>query len=97
MFFVLQWFFAHYMYQEALRYTEAGIVHVLYGTSGLFTLICAAVYPSSQGDRFTLTKLAAVLVRWGKSDQVCHSYVLLLYHLFSTQRLELQKFLDYSC
>ena len=61
--FCFQWFFANYTYQEALRDTEAGIVNVLSSTSGLFTLICAAIYPSSQGDKFTLSKLTAVLIR----------------------------------
>ncbi|XP_076459451.1 solute carrier family 35 member F5-like isoform X2 [Babylonia areolata] len=63
--FCLLWFFANYTYQEALKDTEAGIVNVLSSTSGLFTLICAAIYPSSHGDRFTLSKLFAVLVSLG--------------------------------
>lgn len=61
-FFCLLWFFGNYTYQEALKDTEVGVVNVLSSTSGLFTLICAAIYPSSQGDRFTLSKLTAVLV-----------------------------------
>ena len=54
---------ANFSYAEALKDTEAGIVNVLSSTSGLFTLVCAAVYPSSGADRFTLSKLVAVLVR----------------------------------
>ena len=53
----------NFSYQEALKDTEAGIVNVLSSTSGLFTLICAAIYPSSNTDRFTLSKLSAVLLR----------------------------------
>ncbi|KAK7113401.1 solute carrier family 35 member F5-like [Littorina saxatilis] len=64
-FFCLLWFFANYTYQEALLQSEAGIVNVLSSTSGLFTLICAAIYPSAQGDKFTLSKLAAVLISLG--------------------------------
>ncbi|KAK7502422.1 hypothetical protein BaRGS_00006375 [Batillaria attramentaria] len=63
--FCFLWFFANYTYQKGLVDTEAGIVTVLSSTSGLFTLICAAIYPSSQGDKFTLSKLAAVLVSLG--------------------------------
>ncbi|KAL8564097.1 hypothetical protein ACOMHN_034574 [Nucella lapillus] len=63
--FCMLWFFANYTYQIALEDTEAGIVNVLSSTSGLFTLICAALYPSSHGDRFTLSKLVAVFVSLG--------------------------------
>ena len=61
--FYWQWFVGNFSYQEALKDTEAGIVNVLSSTSGLFTLICAAIYPSSSTDRFTLSKLSAVLLR----------------------------------
>lgn len=60
--FCLLWFVGNFSYQEALKDTEAGIVNVLSSTSGLFTLICAAIYPSSSADRFTLSKLSAVLL-----------------------------------
>lgn len=60
--FCFLWFFANYTFQKGLMDTEAGIVTVLSSTSGLFTLVCAAIYPSSQGDKFTLSKLVAVLV-----------------------------------
>lgn len=59
--FLFQWFFGNYSYQEALSQTEVGIVNVLSSTSGLFTLILAALFPSSTADRFTLSKLVAVL------------------------------------
>ncbi|XP_071103669.1 solute carrier family 35 member F5-like [Haliotis cracherodii] len=61
-FFCVLWFFAQYFYQKALVETEAGMVNVLSSTSGLFTLVCAAVYPSSGADKFTLSKLVSVLV-----------------------------------
>ena len=38
-------------------------MNVLSSTSSLFTLVCAAIYPGSAADRFTLSKLVAVLIR----------------------------------
>lgn len=35
----------------------------LISLTGLFTLILAAVFPSNSGDRFTLSKLLAVILR----------------------------------
>ncbi|PSN47358.1 Solute carrier family 35 member F5 [Blattella germanica] len=46
----------------ALKETEAGVVNVLSSTCSLFTLTLAALFPSSLGDRFTVSKLVAVLV-----------------------------------
>lgn len=63
--FCLMWFFGNYAYQLALLDTEAGVVNVLSSTSGLFTLVCAAIYPSSGADRFTLSKLVTVLISIG--------------------------------
>ncbi|XP_053373579.1 solute carrier family 35 member F5-like isoform X1 [Mercenaria mercenaria] len=60
--FSILWFFANYSYQIALHDTEVGVVNVLSSTSSLFTLICAAIYPGSSADRFSLSKLVAVLV-----------------------------------
>ena len=59
--FLLQWFLGNYAYQIALSDTEAGIVNVISSTSGLFTLVLAALFPSSSVDKFTLSKLVAVL------------------------------------
>lgn len=59
--FCLLWFFANYTYQMALAETEAGIVNVLSSTSSLFILVLASVFPSTSGDKFTLSKLVAVL------------------------------------
>lgn len=56
-----QWFIANYLYQLALESGEASMVAILSSTSTFFTLILAALYPSSNGDRFTLSKLVAVL------------------------------------
>ena len=53
----------NFSYQEALLDTQAGIVNVLSSSSGLFTLIAAAIFPSSGSDRFTLSKLVTVLMR----------------------------------
>lgn len=44
--------------------TQPGIVNVLSSTSGLFTLILAAIWSSGPMDRFTLSKFIAVLIRF---------------------------------
>ncbi|XP_030064656.1 solute carrier family 35 member F5 isoform X1 [Microcaecilia unicolor] len=64
-FFCFVWFLANYSYQEALSDTQVAIVNILSSTSGLFTLILAAVFPSNSGDRFTLSKLLAVFLSIG--------------------------------
>ncbi|XP_043850247.1 solute carrier family 35 member F5 isoform X2 [Dromiciops gliroides] len=61
-FFCFVWFLANLSYQEALSDTQVAIVNILSSTSGLFTLILAAVFPSNSGDRFTLSKLLAVIL-----------------------------------
>ncbi|RZC40166.1 solute carrier family 35, member F5 [Asbolus verrucosus] len=60
--FCLLWFLANYSYQVALAQAEAGMVNVLSSTSSFFTLVLAAVFPSNQYDKFTLSKLLAVFV-----------------------------------
>merc|ERR1740129_1352532 len=57
--FSLLWFAGNYSYQAALSHTEAGVVNVLSASSCLFTLILAAIFPSTY--RISLTKLVAVL------------------------------------
>ncbi|XP_033875437.1 solute carrier family 35 member F5-like isoform X2 [Acipenser ruthenus] len=64
-FFCFVWFLANFSYQEALSDTQVAIVNILSSTSGLFTLILAAVFPSNSGDRFTLSKLLAVALSIG--------------------------------
>ncbi|NWQ66047.1 S35F5 protein, partial [Neopipo cinnamomea] len=64
-FFCFVWFLANFSYQEALSDTQVAIVNILSSTSGLFTLILAAVFPSNSGDRFTLSKLLAVILSIG--------------------------------
>ncbi|XP_076046427.1 solute carrier family 35 member F5 isoform X2 [Oratosquilla oratoria] len=59
--FCILWFIGNYTYQISLSDTEAGVVSVLSSTSGLFTLILAAVFPSALSDRFTLSKLFTVI------------------------------------
>ncbi|XP_076451334.1 solute carrier family 35 member F5-like isoform X2 [Babylonia areolata] len=63
--FTFLWFFSGYMYREAQHITSKGIVNVMTSTCGLFTLICAAIYPGSHGDKFTLSKLTVVLISIG--------------------------------
>ncbi|XP_062861871.1 solute carrier family 35 member F5-like [Trichomycterus rosablanca] len=60
-FFCFVWFLANLAYQEALTGTQVAIVNILSSTSGLFTLILAAIFPSNSSDRFTLSKLLAVI------------------------------------
>ncbi|KAJ8256004.1 hypothetical protein COCON_G00198680 [Conger conger] len=64
-FFCFVWFLANLSYQEALSDTQVAIVNILSSTSGLFTLILAAVFPSNSSDRFTLSKLLAVVLSMG--------------------------------
>lgn len=60
LFLSFQWFIANYLFQLALEPNETALVLLLSSTSTFFTLILAAMYPSSSGDRFTLSKLIAV-------------------------------------
>nr|XP_026691600.1 solute carrier family 35 member F5-like isoform X2 [Ciona intestinalis] len=61
-FFSVVFFIGNVAYQEALAVSEVSLVNVLSSTSGLFTLILAALFPSGSSDRFTLSKLCAVLL-----------------------------------
>ncbi|XP_064646620.1 solute carrier family 35 member F5-like isoform X2 [Lineus longissimus] len=63
--FCVLFFFGNLAYQEALKDTEAGVVNVLSSTSGLFTLVLAAMFPSSSMDKFTLSKFVCVLFSIG--------------------------------
>lgn len=60
--FCILWFIANYMYQLALEPSETAMVTLLSSTSSFFTLALVAMFPSSGGDRFTLSKLLAVLI-----------------------------------
>ncbi|KAF0026023.1 hypothetical protein F2P81_020760 [Scophthalmus maximus] len=64
-FFCFVWFLANLSYQEALSDMQVAIVNILSSTSGLFTLILAAIFPSSSSDRFTLSKLLVVALSMG--------------------------------
>ncbi|XP_060786130.1 solute carrier family 35 member F5-like isoform X3 [Neoarius graeffei] len=61
-FFCFVWFLANLAYQEALTDTQVAIVNTVSSSSGVFTLILAAIFPSSSSDRFTLSKLIAVIL-----------------------------------
>ncbi|KAH0945247.1 hypothetical protein HN011_007474 [Eciton burchellii] len=60
--FCVFWFIANYTYQISLEQTEARIVTILSSMSSLFILFLAAFFPSNGGDKFTLSKLTAVIV-----------------------------------
>jgi len=70
-FFSVLWFFGNLSYQEALADTEAGIVNSLSSTSGLFTLMLAAIFPANSGDRLTLSKIVTVMISIGGVVLVC--------------------------
>lgn len=59
--FPMQWFVANYLFQLALEPNEAALVTLLSSTSTFFTLVLAAFFPSSSGDKFTLSKFVAVI------------------------------------
>jgi len=58
---VFQFFLGNVAYQEALAVTEAAVVNIMSSASGLFTLFLAAGFPSSDQDKFTLTKFLIVV------------------------------------
>uniref|UniRef100_A0AAQ4RPD7 Solute carrier family 35 member F5 n=1 Tax=Gasterosteus aculeatus aculeatus TaxID=481459 RepID=A0AAQ4RPD7_GASAC len=72
-FFCFVWFLANLSYQEALSDTQVAIVNILSSTSGLFTLILTAIFPSNSSDRFTLSKLLAVALSMGGVILMCFS------------------------
>lgn len=57
-----QWFIANYLFQLALEPNETAIVTLLSSTSSFFVLILAAAFPSSSGDKLTLSKCCITLV-----------------------------------
>lgn len=69
--FSVVWFLGNLSYQEALADTRAGIVNALSSTSGLFTLLLAAVFPANSNDRITLSKMVAVLISIGGVVLIC--------------------------
>lgn len=73
--FCILWFIANYMYQLALDASETALVTLLSTTSSLFTLLLAASFPSSSGDRFSLSKCAAVMLSLGGAVVVTMSEI----------------------
>uniref|UniRef100_A0A1A9W2D5 Solute carrier family 35 member F5 n=1 Tax=Glossina brevipalpis TaxID=37001 RepID=A0A1A9W2D5_9MUSC len=63
--FCVLWFFANYLYQVSLELTETAVVTLLSSSSSLFTLVLAALFPSAAGDKFTITKVIAVVMNIG--------------------------------
>jgi solute carrier family 35 protein F5 len=60
------WFAGNLSYQLGLKYSEAGLVNVLSSTSSLFTILLSSIFPSnSTADKFSLTKLIAVVISVG--------------------------------
>lgn len=58
----LQWFIANYLFQLALEPNETAIVTLLSSTSSFFVLLMAAAFPSSSGDKLTLSKCFVTLL-----------------------------------
>ena len=69
--FVVLWTFATLAYQGALAKTSPSVTNILSATSGIFTLCFAACFPSSNKDKFNISKLLAVLVSFGGVLIVC--------------------------
>lgn len=60
--FCFLWFSANCSYQVAISNTSPAAVNILSSSSGLFTLILASIFQSSTSDKFSVTKLVAVLM-----------------------------------
>lgn len=73
--FCILWFIANYMYQLALDPSETALVTLLSTTSSLFTLLLAASFPSSASDRFSISKLSAVVLSVGGAVVVTMSEI----------------------
>jgi len=58
----LQFFLGNLAYQEALAVEEVAVVNIFSASSGMFTLILAAMFPSGATDKFSITKLIAVVI-----------------------------------
>jgi len=65
------WMLATLFYQEALSDTSAAVTNILSTCSAIFTLILAAIFPSSPTDKFTISKFLAVLVSFGGIFLIC--------------------------
>ena len=59
---MLQFFLGNLSYQEALAVEEVAVVNIFSASSGMFTLILAAMFPSDATDKLTITKLTAVII-----------------------------------
>ncbi|PIK52610.1 putative solute carrier family 35 member F5 [Apostichopus japonicus] len=59
--FCMVWFLANFSYHKAMNDKNPVVMTTASSTSSLFTLLLAGVFPSSPGDKFTLTKLVSVL------------------------------------
>lgn len=60
--FCFLWFCANCSYQEAISNTSPVAVNILSSSSGLFTLLLPSIFQSSTSDKFSMTKLVAVLM-----------------------------------
>lgn len=81
---------ANYTYQISLEQTQAKIVTVLSSTSSLFTLFLAASFPSNGGDKFTLSKLAAVVISiFGLVSCKCTDTNAIKQNNFSLERIKI--------
>jgi len=60
--FAFVFFAGNVAYQYALSLAPVAIVNIFSNTSVLFTLFIAAIFPSTIGDRFNITKLLAVVI-----------------------------------
>lgn len=63
--FCVLWMIGSYCYQAALSNTSAAATNILSSTSGFFTLVFAAIFPTSAKDKFTLSKFIVVMTSIG--------------------------------
>lgn len=61
----LQWFFANYLYAEALLKTSVAAVNTLSSFSGVIVMVLASIpfLQSSEQDKFTLSRLVVTCIR----------------------------------
>lgn len=59
--FCMVWFVANFSYHKAMTDENPVMVTTAISTSSLFTLLLGGIFPSTSGDKFTLTKLVSVL------------------------------------
>ena len=63
--FALPFFLGQYAYQLSLSLTRAPVVNIISSTSGLFTLVLSAAFPTKLQDHFSFMKFIFIVVSIG--------------------------------